>query len=102
MNPAFATTLAPVYDALADDMVHAEALTGVQTPVRGIYTAPGETILDGVAMTTLATVRYTVASWPAVVRGDGIRLDGVDYTVREDPRSLLDGLEAVIPLERAA
>lgn len=101
MNPAFAASVAPAYEMVADDLVHTETLTGIDTPVRGVFSAPSEAVLDDAVIATPYSVRYSVAAWPVVTRGDNLRIDGVDYTVREDPRLLLDGLEAIIPLELA-
>ncbi len=92
--------LAELYDdtdSLAQAMTHVAA-SGVQTPVRGIFSAPGKAVFDGSLYIGDTSVRYPLADWPAVKAGDGLTVGARTYKVREAPVALHDGREATIYL----
>lgn len=92
--------LAELYDAtdaLAQPMTHV-TVSGVQTPVRGVFAAPGKAVFDGSLYIGDTSVRYPLAAWPAVKAGDGLIVGARTYKVRENPVVLHDGREATIYL----
>lgn len=84
-------------------------VTVVYTPKGGVAVEPQLAILDqpgmeligGNVLATDYSLRYPVATFPAVKRGDGFSIGGVAYTAREaaQPASV-DGLEHIVPLAK--
>lgn len=73
---------------------------GGGTPVTGLamHRHPGAAVLGGDLIGTERTLRYPLAVFPALKRGDTVQIGATNYTVREAPQALSRGLEAVVPL----
>ena len=69
---------------------------------RAIHDHPGTVALAGEALTTEHTLRYPVATFPAVKQGDAFTIGGQNYITTDAPLSSLDGLEYTVPLARTA
>ena len=89
---------AEMYSELGLAMTHIAQPSGVQTSVLGIFGAPGKAVLDGDVVVLDPTVRYPVRQWPAVKRGDRIRIGAKTYAVREKPMALTNGGEEIARL----
>jgi len=97
----FGPALTSLYSLLGDTMTHIAQPSGVQTSVRGVYAAPGKTVLEGLLIME-PSVRYPTGAWPIVKRGDHIVVGAVTYKVREEPLSLIDGSESHVTLGAVA
>jgi hypothetical protein len=64
----------------------------------GILDMPGQVISDGMVLTTDYTLTARTADFGALLYGDGITVDGVNYQVRET-RKLDDGQLCEIGLQ---
>ncbi|HMV62708.1 MAG TPA: hypothetical protein PKE01_05205 [Rhodocyclaceae bacterium] len=60
---------------------------------------PTHDILGNLVATDYA-LRYPVATFPNVQKGDRITIGRTDYLVRDVPQHLPDGLEAIAPLSK--
>lgn len=76
---------------------------GGGTPVTGLalHRHPGAAMLAGEVIGTERTLRYPLATFPALRRGDTVQIGAATYTVREAPQALSRGLEAAVPLAEA-
>lgn len=93
---------AELYSDLGLAMTHIAQPSGVQTSVLGMFGAPGKAVLDGDVVVLDPTVRYPVRAWPAVKRGDRVRIGAKTYAVREKPMALNDGSEEIARLEASS
>jgi hypothetical protein len=64
---------------------------GAQQSYDVVYRAPTEEILAGQAKATDRAITYPASIFPGLKRGEVVNVDGVDYKLREDPGSELDG-----------
>lgn len=92
-----------MYATLGDAITHVAQGSGIETPgLAGLYAAPGQPVLDVELVCDHPVVRFPVDSWPALNRGDVLRVDlpagTVVCVVREKPRRIADGTEAVVNL----
>ena len=96
----------------AGDLYHCYSDFGVSvtwTPQIGspvtalaLHDLPGATLLGDQIITTDHSLRYPLASFPSVKRGDAFSVAGVGYVARESGQLIgIDGLEAVVPLARS-
>lgn len=69
---------------------------------RAILDCPGESLLGGAVLGTDFSLRYPVATFPNVRRGDQFEIGGALYVVSEAPQAVSDGLENVVQLRVAA
>jgi len=67
---------------------------------RGVFDRVGKPLF-GEVMASEPSLRYSVAAFPGVVRGDVFSIGGEQWRVRQAPRLLLDGAEAEVLLEAA-
>lgn len=76
---------------------------GGGTPVTGLalHRHPGASVLAGDVIGTERTLRYPLATFPALKRGDTVQIGTATYAVREAPQALSRGLEAIVPLAEA-
>lgn len=77
-------------------------LAGETAPRFGLFAEPGAQVLGEEMIVTEPTLRYPVAQFPAMQRGQSLTVAGRAWRVRTTPTLLADGLEAVVMLERAA
>lgn len=80
-------------------VTHVPAAGGVPTVAMAILDHPSANILMGVAVTDY-TLRYPIATFPSIKKGDRITIGRTDYLVRDVPLATDDGLEAVAPLAK--
>lgn len=67
-----------------------------------LHDLPGALVLDSQIISTDHTLRYPLASFPAVKRGDAFVIAGVSYVARESAQLIgVDGIEAVVPMARS-
>lgn len=75
---------------------------GSPVTARALRDAAGTTVIDGQQISIDPSLRFPLASFPAVKRGDAFTVDGVAYVAREHAAPVdIDGLEAVVPLARS-
>lgn len=72
---------------------------GATTSGYAIFMEPGDAILGGEVVTTSPALRYPVSAYPLVTRGARVDVAGRAWRVRERPRLLSAGDEAVAELE---
>ena len=66
-----------------------------------ILDLPGTTVVDGQLLATDYSLRFPLATFPAIKRGDTVVVAGVSYTVREGAQLIgVDGLEAIVALAK--
>ena len=84
-------------DFLADFgvTVTAGAVTGL-----GILDMPGEYVADGRVITTEYVLRCEVSKFGDLAYGDSVTVDGVSYTVREQPLRIDDGVFCLVLLTK--
>ena len=63
------------------------------------FTAPDESVLDGLVRSTDYTIRYPTSELPALAPGHTLTIEGIAYTVR-DVRAVGDGTERIASLSR--
>jgi hypothetical protein len=63
------------------------------------FTAPDESVLDGLVRSTAYTIRYPTSELPALAPGHTLTIEGIAYTVR-DVRAVGDGTERIASLSR--
>ena len=76
----------------------------VGSPVTALalHDLPGTTLIDGQLLATDHSLRFPLASFTSVKRGDAFTIDGVAYVAREGAQLLgVDGLEAIVPLAKS-
>lgn len=80
--------------------------TAVYQPPHGVavafdvgFSRPDEVVLDGMVHTTDYSIEYQAADIE-LQRGNVLRIDGVDYKVRQTPKGKGDGTFYVALLER--
>ena len=76
----------------------------VGSPVTALalHDLPGDTLISGQLLSTDHVLRYPLASFPAVKRGDSFVIAGVAYVARESAQLIgVDGLEAAVPLYKS-
>jgi hypothetical protein len=66
-----------------------------------LYRAPGQDVLQGEAFATAYTIRYPATKFPGLIRGETVTIDAVNYKVKEDPRSELDGTRMLAHMDFA-
>ena len=93
----FAANLAPLYADFAIDVTLTPKI-GSPSSGRAIHNHPGIVVLAGEALATEHTLRYPLATFPAVKQGDAFTIDGQNYITTDAPLSTLDGLERTVPL----
>lgn len=64
---------------------------GPQQTAQVRYKAPTESPLGGEAFSTDYTIKYPATQLAGLKRGEVLAIDGQQYTVREGPKSELDG-----------
>lgn len=66
-----------------------------------ILDLPGTTVVDGQLIATDYSLRFPIATFPAIKRGDTVVVAGASYTVREGAQLIgVDGLEAIVALAK--
>lgn len=85
-------------DLGAEEVTHRPAAGG--PPVVGIalLNQPGRDYFVGALAGTDYALRYPVAAFPSVQKGDRFTIGRTDYLVRDVPQPLADGLEAIAAL----
>lgn len=66
-----------------------------------LHDQPGMTVIGGDILATDHSLRYAIATFPLVRKGDAFTIDGVAYVAREHAQPLQDGLEYTVPLARS-
>jgi len=67
-----------------------------------LHDLPGTTLIDGQLLATDHSLRFPLASFPAVKRGDAFTIEGVAYVAREGAQLIgVDGIEAIVPLAKS-
>lgn len=74
---------------------------GASTSALALHRRPGTTVIGGDLLVTEHTLRYPLASFPNVKRGDTFAIGSETFKVRENPQVTAAGLEALAPLESA-
>jgi hypothetical protein len=100
MPNAFAAAIDPIYAMLGDPVTYTPLAGGTPIIKLAIHNLPGSTLLGDEVLATEHSLRYQIASFPAVKQGDEFAIAGVDYIVTEAPLSLLDGAEHVAVLSK--
>ncbi len=97
----FAADLALQYADFGLPATHHPVAGGADVVGQAIIDMPGMTVIGGEILATDYSLRYPVATFPVVRRGDTFAVGGVTYTVREAPQPVgVDGLEHIVPLAR--
>jgi hypothetical protein len=66
----------------------------------GILDMPGEDVADGRVITTEYLLRCQVSKFGELAYGDSVTVDGVSYTVREQPLRIDDGVFCLVLLTK--
>jgi hypothetical protein len=66
----------------------------------GILDMPGEYVADGRVITTEYLLRCQVSKFGELAYGDSVTVDGVSYTVREQPLRIDDGVFCLVLLTK--
>lgn len=100
--PALLTRSLPALYAQLGDTAQFSHAGGPAVTVPVIYSADGQTVLDGMVQSIGPSLRIQAASAPAgVTRGDVFVLAGQTLRAREAGLPLLDGAELQVPLSLA-
>ena len=97
----FAADLPLLYSDFAVVVTHTPKAGGASTTGKAFHNQPGMTVIGGDVIATDHTLRYPLAAFPAVRKGDTFQIGAVAYVARENPMPRARGLEAVVPLARA-
>jgi len=72
---------------------------GGPTTAKAMFDRPGTVLVGGEMLATDYSVRFPVASFQTVKRGDTFVIAGTTYLARENAQPAdIDGLEAIVPL----
>lgn len=85
-------------DLGALDAVHTPAAGGPPQAGRVILDQPGAEVFGGAVIVDAPSIRYPLAQFPDLRRGDRITIGNTEYTVRDAPMPVADGIEAVASL----
>ena len=96
----FAADLAPFYADFGVTATWRPAVGGAPVSGKAILDQPGGSLFGGEVISTDTTLRYPVATFPRVEKGDRFTIDGADYLAREAALAVPDGLEATVPLTK--
>lgn len=97
----FAADLALFYADFGVPVVYTPKGGVAVEPRQAILDQPGMELIGGNVLATDYSLRYPVATFPAVKRGDGFSIGGVAYTAREAAQPVsVDGLEHIVPLAK--
>lgn len=98
----FSADLAIAYADFSVTVTHTP-LVGSPRVALALFDQPGTTIIGGEILATDYSLRYPVATFQAVKRGDAFTIGGLSYTARESAQpASIDGLEHIVPLARSA
>lgn len=93
--------LGEVYRAVGDPVIF-QPVSGAAAPGWAMFSRSGMEVMGGDVVITEPALRYEVAAFPAVARGDQFTVEGQGaWRVRGAPVLLLDGREAVVALEQS-
>jgi len=81
--------------------VHTPKAGGASSSGFVLHDQPGMTLIGGDILATDHSLRYPVATFPVVRKGDTFLVAGVSYSARENAQPLQDGLEYTVPLAKA-
>lgn len=84
-----------VFDEFASHATWGDLETAV------IFDAPTEEILGGRGLSNEYTALLPAVEFPGIARGDSVAIDGISYTLRENPRLVEDGALKRITLTKA-
>lgn len=90
------------YSDFADPVIWSPKGGGASVTGRALYRRPGEGFFNDALLGQEHTLRYPLATFPDVRKGDTFRIAGVDYIARENPQPRAAGQEAVVPLIKVA
>lgn len=80
-----------------------QPLVGNWSTATALFDQPGTTIIGGEILATDYSLRFPVATFPAVKRGDKFLIGSTTYTARENAQpASIDGLELIVPLVQGA
>ncbi len=87
-------------DMGAEQVTHQPAAGGKPVVGLALLNQPGRDTFGGTLAVTDYTLRYPIATFPSIKKGDRITIGRTDYLVRDVPLATDDGLEAVAPLAK--
>lgn len=96
----FSRSIAAVYREFGVQATFRPAAGGPPKDGLVILDQPGGEIFGGALITTDYTLRFPVATFQDVQKGDRFTLNRTDYVARESAQPLQDGLEATVPLAK--
>lgn len=98
----FADDLPFFYAEFGVEVTHTPKAGGASSPPElALHDQPGMTMIGGDILATDHSLRYPLATFPVVRKGDTFLIAGVTYTARENAQPLQDGLEYTVPLAKA-
>lgn len=93
--------LSPFYADFSVAVIHTP-LVGSPSTKQAIFDQPGIALIGGEMLATDYSLRYPVATFQDVRRGDQFTIGGLNYTARESAQpASIDGLEHIVPLAKA-
>lgn len=95
-----AGAVATVHGVFGSQVTLRPAAGGPSVTGRARLLQPGRDTFGGTLAVTDYTLRYPVATFPSIKKGDRITIGRTDYLVRDVPLATDDGLEAVAPLAK--
>jgi len=96
----FSADITSFYADFGVEATHRPAAGGPPATGKVILDQPGGEIFGGALITTDYTLRFPVATFQDVQKGDRFTLNRTDYVARESAQPLQDGLEATVPLAK--
>lgn len=97
----FTADLALFYSDFGQPATLAPQGGGAAVTGAAILDLPGTTVVDGQLLATDYSLRFPLATFPAIKRGDTVVVGGASYTVREGAQLIgVDGLEAIVALAK--
>ena len=87
-----------LYADFGVDVTHTPA-GGGPTTAKAMFDRPGTVLVGGEMLATDYSVRFPVAAFQTVKRGDRFVIGGTTYLARENSQPAdIDGLESIVPL----
>ena len=97
----FASDLSVFYSDFSVSVTWTPKGGGTSVTGKALHRQPGMTVIGGDVIATDHTLRYPIATFANVRKGDTFQIGALSFTVRENPILQPRGLEALVPLSRA-
>lgn len=96
----FAADLTLFYADFGVMAAHTPKAGGATTYAMVLHDQPGQMLIGGDILATDHTLRFPVADFPVVRKGEQFVVSEVTYHARENAQPLEDGMEYTVPLSK--